>query len=194
MVLITDPFSPSFPYDLGRPLAHIATVSHAHPGHNYIQGIRGKPKIIQRPGEYEIGGVFIIGFAAFHDRERGRKRGKNTLYLIEMDGLRLCHLGDLGHPISLEQIGVAGIDILMIPVGGFSTLNPSSSAELVRVLEPRVVLPMHYRTEVWGKDLEPVDKFLKEMGIKETTPQPKLSLSKSRLPQETQVILLSLAR
>jgi L-ascorbate metabolism protein UlaG (beta-lactamase superfamily) len=121
--------------------------------------------------------------------------GKNTVYLLEMDSITLCHLGDLGHLPDSELIEDMGdIDVLFLPVGGVSTIGGSTAAEIVRRLTPKVAIPMHYKTPALKKDLEPVDKFLKEAGVKEKVSQPKLSVSRSNLPTSTQVIVLDYTR
>ena len=189
--VITDPYSPSLGYSLGKPTARIVTVSHQHSGHSYVQGIGGEPRSVIRPGEYEISAVLIIGIATFHDADRGRERGENTVYLMEVDEISVCHLGDLGHVLTTEQVEEIGnVDVLLLPVGGVSTINAPMAAEVVRQLEPKVVVPMHYKTSALSWELEPVGKFLKEMGVKEINSQPKLSLTKSSLPISTQVFLL----
>ena len=189
--IITDPYSPDLGYSLGKPTAHIVTVSHQHPGHSYVQGIGGEPKLVTGPGEYEVSGILIMGTATFHDGEQGVKRGKNTVYLIEVDEVSICHLGDLGHVLTTEQVEeIDNVDVLLIPVGGVSTINASMAAAVVRQLEPKAVVPMHYKTEVLHRELEPVDSFMKEMGVKEFNSQPKLSLTKANLPVSTQVFLL----
>jgi len=189
--VIADPYSPNLGYSLGKPTAQIVTVSHQHEGHSYVQGIGGEPRRVTGPGEYEISGVLIIGIAAFHDKEKGRKRGKNTVYVIEVDEVAICHLGDLGHVLTSEQVEeIDNVDVLMLPVGGVSTIDAAVAAEVVRQLEPKVVIPMHYKTEAISRELEPVEKFLKEIGVKQIEPQPKLSVTRSNLPASTQVILL----
>jgi L-ascorbate metabolism protein UlaG (beta-lactamase superfamily) len=189
--VITDPYSPELGYSLGKPTAGIVTVSHQHPGHGYVQGVGGQPKVVKGPGEYEISGVLVIGIATFHDNERGKKRGKNTVYLMEIDEIAVCHLGDLGHVLSGEQVEeIDSVDVLLLPVGGLSTINAAKAAEVVRQLEPKAVIPMHYKTPVLKRELEPVDRFLKEIGAKEVVPQAKLSFTKSNLPDTTQVFLL----
>ena len=191
VTVITDPYSPDMGYSLGKPKARIVTVSHQHPGHSYVQGVGGEPRLITGPGEYEIGGVLIIGLATFHDAENGSQRGKNTVYLMEIDEISLCHLGDLGHMLTAEQMEeLDNVDILLVPVGGVSTIGAPVAAELARQIEPKVVIPMHYRTEALSWELEPVEKFLKEMGGEQVTPQPKLSFNRSNLPLSTQVYLL----
>ena len=189
--VITDPYSPSLGYSLGKPTAHIITVSHQHPGHSYVEGVGGEPKLITGPGEYEIAGVLILGVATFHDGERGEKRGKNTVYLMEIDEISICHLGDLGHVLTAEQVEeIDNVDVLLLPVGGVSTINASMAAEVIRQLEPRAVVPMHYKTQALDWELDPVDRFLREIGVKEASSQPRLSLTKSSLPTSTQVFLL----
>jgi L-ascorbate metabolism protein UlaG (beta-lactamase superfamily) len=191
-VVITDPFPPDLGYSLGKPTADIVTVSHQHPSHSYVQGVGGEPRPIQGPGEYEISSVLILGVATFHDAEGGRKRGKNTVYLMEVDGISICHLGDLGHVLSNEQVEEIGdVDVLMLPVGGVSTIDASVAAEIIRQLEPHAVIPMHYKTPEIDRKLEPVEKFLKEMGMEQVEPRPKLSFTRSNLPSVTQVFLLS---
>ena len=191
VTIITDPYSPDLGYSLVEPTARIVTVSHQHPGHSYVSGIDGEPKLVTGPGEYEISGVLIIGMLTFHDEEGGSKRGKNTVYLIEVDGVSICHLGDLGHVLTTKQVEeIDKVDVLLIPVGGVSTISATMAAEVVRQLEPKVVVPMHYKTEALNRGLEPVDRFLKEMGLKEPEHKPKLSVTKANLPLSTQVFLL----
>ena len=190
-VIITDPYPPDLGYSLGKPTARIVTVSHQHPSHSYVQGISGEPRQVIRPGEYEISGVLIIGIATFHDAVGGRNRGKNTVYLMEVDGVSICHLGDLGHVLTAEQVEEIGdVDVLLLPVGGVSTINATMAAEVIRRLEPKAVVPMHYKTPAVDRKLEPVSEFLKEMGVEQIKSQPKLSLTKSSLPVGTQVFLL----
>lgn len=189
--IITDPYSPDLGYSLGKLNASIVTVSHQHPGHSFTAGVGGDPKAITGPGEYEISNVLVIGVATFHDEDRGKIRGGNTAYLIEIDEISVCHLGDLGHVLTDEQVEELGnVDVLLVPVGGVSTIDSQVAAEIVRQLEPKAVIPMHYKTPALSRKLEPVEAFLKEMGADNITPQAKLSLTKSSLPISTQVFLL----
>jgi L-ascorbate metabolism protein UlaG (beta-lactamase superfamily) len=191
-IVITDPFPPGLGYTLGKQTADIVTISHQHPRHSYLQGISGEPRLVKGPGEYEISGVLILGIAAYHDAVKGQSRGKNIVYLMEIDGVAVCHLGDIGHVLSNEQAEEMGnVDVLMLPVGGVSTINAAMAAEIIRKLEPKVVIPMHYQTPKTDRELEPVENFLKEMGQSLVEPKPKLTISKSNLPISTQVILLS---
>jgi L-ascorbate metabolism protein UlaG (beta-lactamase superfamily) len=190
--VITDPFPPGLGYTLDKPSANIVTVSHQHPDHSYTEAVSGNPRLVSRPGEYEIGGALIIGVATYHDAEKGAKLGKNNVYVIEIDEVTICHLGDLGHPLSSNQVEELGnIDVLLVPVGGGSTIGASQAAGIVRAIEPKIVVPMHYKTPGLTKELDTVDKFLKEMAVSESVPQPKLTIVRSNLPPSTQVMVLN---
>ncbi|MFH1087596.1 MAG: MBL fold metallo-hydrolase [Chloroflexota bacterium] len=170
--------------------ASVVTVSHQHEGHCYTQGVSGA-RLLSGPGEYEIGDSFITGFGSYHDAEKGATRGKNTIYVIEMDSLSLCHLGDLGHlPASDLLADLAGIDVLFLPIAGVG-LAGSMVSDLVARMSPRVILPMHYDAD---KDSSPLDLLLKTLGGKEATQQARLSLTRSTLPPNTQVIVLARAQ
>jgi len=189
--IVTDPYNKVIGYTLGRLSAEIVTVSHDHAGHNNVAAVSGQPRVIDGPGEYEIADVFLTGISSYHDAEKGKKLGKNTIYTVELDDMILCHLGDLGDAPTPAQVEALGrVDILLAPVGGNCTINAAKAAETVSLLEPKVVIPMHFSTEGLAKELDPLDKFLKEMGLKQAVPQPKATLNKSGLPQETQVVVL----
>ena len=191
--IITDPFPPELGYTLPAKLeADIVTVSHPHPSHSYVQGVGGSPKVVQGPGEYEIAGVLIIGVGTFHDNERGAQRGKNTAYLMEIDGVSICHLGDIGHVLSDEQLEEIGdVDVLLLPVGGHNTIGGAVAAEIIRQIEPKAVIPMHYQTPELKRTLDPLESFLKEMGLGPVEPRPKLTVSRTGLLPGTQVYVLS---
>jgi L-ascorbate metabolism protein UlaG (beta-lactamase superfamily) len=191
-VIITDPFPPDLGYSLGKLTADIVTVSHQHPSHSYVQGVGGQPRKVQAPGEYEISDALIIGVATFHDAEGGKKRGKNTVYLMDIDGMAVCHLGDLGQALNNAQVEEIGnVDVLLLPVGGFSTIDAAAAAAIIRQLEPKIVIPMHYKTPAIKMELDPVERFLKEMGKEQVETKPKLSVTKTTMPLTTQIILLS---
>ncbi len=192
---MTDPFAPEAGYRLPRMSASLVTVSHDDEGHNYARIVRDNPYVIQGPGEYEVGGVFVIGVATYHDDKQGAERGKNTAYLIEFEEMAICHLGDLGHLPTQEQIEeLDGIDILMIPVGGKEVLTSARAAEVVNLLEPKLVIPMRYRIPDMDKELATVTRFLSEMNAQETKPQEALRVTASQLPDETQVAVLEARR
>ncbi len=191
ITIVTDPHDKSTGYSLPRMQADVVTVSHHHANHNHVKGIKGQPKIIDGPGEYEVRGVFITGIPTFHDAREGGDQGKNTAFLFEFDDLTICHLGDLGHVPTQSQIEVLSeADVLLIPVGAVHTINAAQAAEIVSLLEPRLVIPMHYKTPALDLKLDGVHKFLKEMGLKKLAPQDSLKVTKSTLPEETQVMLL----
>lgn len=191
ITIVTDPYGKSIGYSLPRIQANVVTISHGHADHNYVEGIKGDPKIIDGPGEYEVRGVFITGIPTFHDARKGAKRGKNTVFLFEFNDLTICHLGDLGHVPTQSQIeALSEVDVLLIPVGAVYTINAAQAAEIVSLLEPRLVIPMHYKTPALDIKLDGVSKFLKEMGLKRLAPQDSLKVTKSTLPEETQVVLL----
>jgi L-ascorbate metabolism protein UlaG (beta-lactamase superfamily) len=190
--VVADPYAPDIGLSLGKPSARIVTVSHQHPGHNYVQGVSGDPKVIHGPGEYEVGGILIIGIPTYHDAARGEKRGKNTGYLMEIDGITVFHAGDLGHVLDTDQLEEIGsVDVLMLPVGGESTIDAPRAVEIVKELTPPVVIPMHFQTPELKRELAPLGDFLKEMGLESVEPRPKLSVTRNNLPPSTQVVLLS---
>ena len=189
--VITDPFDDSTGYRMGKVSANIVTVSHNHPGHNFASGIEGEPKVITGPGEYEIGGIFVYGVRTFHDNRKGEERGKNTAYLIEIDDIKVCHLGDLGHvPTAAQLDEISDVDVLLIPVGGNSTIDATTAIEVVNIMTPTFVIPMHYKTDVSTKTLNLPDQFLKEMGVKEIIPVPRLNVTKSTMPIDMQTAVL----
>jgi len=193
--IVTDPFDKTLGYPVRKPTASIVTVSHNHPQHSFVDGITGDPRVVSRPGEYDIANVFINGIATFHDNEKGAVRGKNTVFFMEIDEVKVCHLGDIGHVPTSEQIEqMSGVDILMVPVGGLSTINAAAAAETIGLLEPKLIIPMHFKTEVVKMELEPLEHFIKVMGLKEVISQPKLNVTKSSLPLEIKVLVLDYRR
>jgi L-ascorbate metabolism protein UlaG (beta-lactamase superfamily) len=188
--VVTDPYPPAIGLKLSRMDADLVTVSHEHENHSYTQVVREAYEI-RGPGEYEVAGVYVIGVPTFHDSEKGAKRGPNTIYLIEIDDVRICHLGDLGHALGdAEAETVSSADVLLVPVGGRTAINAAEAAEVVRQIEPRYVVPMHYAIPGIKLQLDPVDRFLKEMAVASAEPQPKLSVQRSSGEYETKVVVL----
>lgn len=194
ITLVTDPFEKLGNVLMRQVNAEVVTVSHDHKDHNMLGRIKGEPFVISAPGEYEISGVRITGFPSFHDKEKGKKRGKNNIFLIQMDEIKICHLGDLGHLLSeklLEEIN--DIDVLLIPIGGLYTLNPQEAAKLTKDIQPKIVIPMHYGVKALGKNLKDLavpESFFKNLGVKERVEEQKLTLKKGALPEEMQVFLM----
>ena len=189
--IITDPFDKSIGLSPSGLKGDIVTVSHGHPGHANVKAVKGGPFVIDGPGEYEVNNVFITGIRSFHDDGSGREWGKNTIFIFEMDGLRVCHLGDLGHIPNQSQVEALGdISVLLIPVGGGTSLKASQATEVVSLLEPGIVVPMHYMLAGLTYKLDPVSKFLRELGVTAVEEQDALKVSASSLPEETLVVLL----
>lgn len=197
-IIVTDPYGPEVGARLNRTTAHIVTVSHDEPDHNNVgavKGIRGEPLVIRGPGEYEVGGIFVLGIRTYRDLRKGKIRGKNTVYVIEFGEATLCHLGDLGHPLSDEELeDIGDVAVLMVPVGGKHSLNAAQAAEVVGQIEPRIVIPMHYGLPGMNRlRLEGVEAFLQEMGVKAGAPLAGLRLGVGDIPsaeEETRVVLL----
>lgn len=198
--VITDPYESSIGFSSSALSADIVTVSHNHADHNAVTKVKGtsrrdKPFLIDYPGEYEVGGVSVFGTKVFHDDEKGAQRGENIVYVILLDGIRLCHLGDLGHELTEDQISKIGpVDVLFLPVGGVYTVDPQRAIKIARALDPSVVIPMHYKTnehdaKTFG-ELKTVEEFLNEYGT-EVKPVDKLTLEMGRLPEETELVVLS---
>lgn len=191
--IATDPFQPAIGYPPPRFEADICTVSHDHAGHNNAGVLNGDPYVIDGPGEYEISGIFVFGWPSFHDQKKGQERGRNTIYTFDVDGVSIAHLGDLGHVPDQSIVEVMGdVDILLIPVGGQVTLTAAMASDVISLIEPRLVIPMHYQTAAYAgqADLDPVTKFLKEMGSPNDPTEDTIRVSQSSLPDETKIIVL----
>jgi len=176
--------------------ADILLITHDHSDHNYREAIKGEPFIIDSQGEYEVKNVFVYGLPAFHDNKEGAESGKITIYVIELEGMKIAHLGDIGQEsLTDEQLEeLEGVDILLIPVGGEETINGTGAVKIISQIQPRIVIPMHYKIPGVNTKLEPVDKFLKEFGVSAPEKMEKLKISKKDLPQEeTKVIILEKA-
>jgi len=187
--VVTDPFPPALGPRL-RLEGNVVTVSHPHENHSHVQSVKDA-YVIEGPGEYEVAGVTVQGLPTYHDNQRGAEHGFNTVYVIELDDVRVCHLGDLGHTLddrALETIG--NVDVLLVPVGGGRTLDGARAAEVVRQVEPRYVVPMHFGHPALKTELASVERFLKEMGVPESEAQSKLTVQASSAEAETKVVVL----
>ncbi len=188
--VITDPYKGGEGEKFRKSEADVVTLS-SKEANKIIEPIGGEPLILNGPGEYEVKDVKIVGVASFADNKEGKDRGKNIIYSIIVDGLHITHLGNLGQDqLSTEQMEAIGaVDILLIPTGGVDTIDASVAAKISAELEPKIVIPMHYDS-AGSEKLDPVDKFIKEMGAEKSDPAPKLSIKKDHLPQELSVVLL----
>ncbi len=196
--VVIDPYDDSVGYGQLRLKADIVCVSHESAGHNCVEAVKGEKRVIRGPGEFEIGGVFITGLATRHGKNNaapGKKKSErkdaNTLYLIDFNGLTVAHMGDLDYVPTQQQIeNLGAVDVALVPVGGGGGLTASQAAEVVSLLEPSIVVPMHYRTPEVSIKLDTLNKFLKEMGLSTLKPQESLKIGRSDLPEETRVIVL----
>ena len=194
--VVTDPYGKDVGLILPRVRADLVTISHDADDHNYAKGVKSGFKTLDGPGEYEVSGVFVTGLELRGERKKGKEPDKlrNTVFLFEFEDLTICHLGDLDQVPSQAQVEetLGEVDVLLIPVGGGESLNAAQASEVVSLLEPRVVIPMHYKVKGSPLKLDPVTKFLKEMGLDEIPTQETLKVSHSSLPEETQIVLLEL--
>jgi len=191
--IVIDPFDESIGLKVPKLQADILLVTHDHSDHSNIKAVSGQPFIIKGPGEYDIKKVFIQGISGYHDNAQGAQRGGITIYTIETEGIRLCHLSDLGQkelsPSQLDKIG--DIDILMIPVGGVYTIDAAEAIKVIAQIEPRIIIPMHYKIPKLKIKLDDIDKFLKNLGIKKQESLPKLSIKKKDISiEEAKIIIL----
>jgi len=159
--LLTDPFDPTIGYETYKGSSDIVTISHQHFDHNYTKDLKSGYKIIDKIGMFYIYDIPIKGIPSYHDKNKGSKRGDNIIFTFKIDNYMICHLGDLGHPLSNEDMDAIGsIDILFIPVGGNYTLNGKEASEVTKKLNPKIVIPMHYKTSLASFPLEGVETFL----------------------------------
>ena len=196
ITVVTDPYGKETGLKMPSFEADIVTVSHNHPDHNNVDALRGTPFVIDCAGEYDTKGILIEGIDSYHDEEEGKLRGGNIIYRIEIDDISIVHLGDLGHVLNNEQLEkLVGTDILMVPVGGKFTLDAKKAVEVISQIEPRIVIPMHYKVDGLAyEDLDSIEKFIKELGI-EPSREEKLKISKKDLPQEEmELVILSMSK
>jgi L-ascorbate metabolism protein UlaG (beta-lactamase superfamily) len=194
--VVTDPFdAEAVGYEPLKLKADIVTVSHDAPGHNNLNAVKGYGHAITGPGEFEIGGVFVTGVQTDGQGKKAADKPRNTLYVFDYDGLTVVHLGDLRSvPTQAEIEALGNVNVALVPVGGGGGLNAAKAAEIVSLLEPNIVIPMHYQTPAAKVPLDQLDKFLKEMGLHEAESVPVLKVTRSGLPDETKVIVLDFQR
>jgi L-ascorbate metabolism protein UlaG (beta-lactamase superfamily) len=196
--VVTDPFdNKSIGYDALKLRSDIVTVSHDAPGHSNTDAVKGTSHVIDGPGEFEIGGVFITGVQT-EGGGSGKKKSKdqeasprNTIYVFDYDGITVAHLGDLKQTLTQSEIESLGtVNVILVPVGGGGGLNAAKAAEIISMIEPNLVIPMHYATPATKLSLDALNKFVKEMGLSKTETQPSLKVTRSSLPNETHVVVL----
>jgi L-ascorbate metabolism protein UlaG (beta-lactamase superfamily) len=191
--VVCDPFdSESVGYQPLKLRADIVTSSHDAPGHNFLSAVKGYSHAITGPGEFEIGSVFITGVQMDGIGKKAVEKPRNTLFVFDYMGITVAHLGDMRSVPPQNEIEALGtVHIVLVPVGGGDGgLNAAKAAEIVSLLEPNIVIPMHFHTPATKVPLDKLDKFLKEMGLHEAETVPSLKISKSGLPEETKVVVL----
>ena len=196
--IVIDPFSDEIGLKLPKIEADILLVSHHHQDHDNVKAVQSSKTgenffLIDGPGEYDVKSVFIRGIRSFHDNSQEKEKGENTIYTIEAEDLKLCHLGDLGQKeLTDEQLETIGeVDILLIPVGGVYTISAKEALNIMSQIEPKITIPMHYQIPKLKVKLDGLDKFLKSLGIKSIVPENKLSIKKKDiLPEEAKIIVL----
>lgn len=195
--MVIDPYGKEIGLTPPRFRADIALVTHGHFDHANTESLSGNPFVISGPGEFEVKDISVIGIESFHDDERGKKRGTNTIYKIIMEEIRLVHMGDFGEEKlrdeTLEHIG--DVDILMIPVGGTYTIDASGAAKIIKQIEPRFVIPMHYKIPGLKVALDGIDTFLKEVGASNLETRDKFSVKQKDIgeKEKTEIIVLDTA-
>jgi len=185
------------PYDAGEvglpPLklkAEVVTISHDAPGHNHVKSVKGVQHVLTGPGEYEIGGVFITAIRT-NGKKRQADKPRNTLFMFDYDGVTVAHLGNMQRVPTQSEIEALGhVHVALVPVGGGNALNASQAAEVISLLEPSIVVPMHYQLPGTKSTLAPLQRFLKEMGVEKAEPVEMLKVTASGMPQELQVVVL----
>lgn len=188
--IMTDPFDESVGYEIPNEEVDIVTTSHDHFDHGYIQAAKGDFEVVNKAGDFNVKDVHISGISTYHDHHKGQNRGSNIVYVFELDGMRVCHLGDLGHIPNDEQLKAIGkVDVLLIPVGGVYTIDGDEAAEVVNMINPKIVIPMHYKTKELKFELEPIDKFLKHFNKIEKINKPEIQLNKEDLTKGTVLVV-----
>lgn len=191
LTVVCDPYDKSIGLVLPKLKADIVTISHDAPGHSYAEAVKDTRKVFSGPGEYEVEGVFITGIATFHGKNQAGVADPNTVFIFEFPEMTVAHLGDLGHVLTESQVeAMPNIDVLLVPVGGRDTLDAAMAAEVIGIVEPRIVIPMHYRMDGTPQHLDALERFLKEMGVPAPEPIGALRITKAQLPQETQVMVM----
>ncbi len=194
--IIIDPYtrSPSLTYGEIKESADIVTVSHEHSDHCNVAAVKGNPQLVKKAGRSTVKGIEFKGIASYHDEAGGRMRGNNIIYCFEVDGVRVCHLGDLGHLLDDRQVKEIGsVDILFIPVGGYFTIDASAASQVCNQLKPRVIIPMHYKTEKGIPGISGVDAFIEGKDNVSRRDLSEVEFKQGELPPPSQIIVLKAA-
>ncbi len=194
--MILDPYEPGafsgqLSYGKIKDQVDIVLTSHDHADHNYTQDLPGRPQVVKGSGSKTIKGISMKGVSTYHDPSKGSERGANTIFTFKVDDIQVCHLGDLGHLLSDKELAEIGpVDILLIPVGGYFTIDPKEATRVAEQIKPKILIPMHFKTQKCGFPIAPVEDFLKG---KTNTKRPKVSeasFDKATLPQQMEIVVL----
>ncbi|OPZ88631.1 MAG: metal-dependent hydrolase [Firmicutes bacterium ADurb.Bin419] len=189
--IVTDPFDETVGYKLPDTETNIVSTSHDHYDHNNFKIFKGTPVLVKGSGKISIKGIEVTGVDTFHDEKNGKKRGLNTVFKFRVDGLNICHLGDLGHVLTPEQVKEIGeVDILMIPVGGIYTIDHVEALKVMETLKPAVTIPMHYKTKALKFKLDEVDKFLEAAGEYKKVEGSKIEINEGNISDYPKVVVL----
>jgi L-ascorbate metabolism protein UlaG (beta-lactamase superfamily) len=191
--IIIDPYAPGAGIDYGKinEAADIVIISHQHGDHNNAAAIKGAPEIVTGAGSHITKGIEFKGIESYHDASGGRERGPNTIFCFTVDGIKLCHLGDLGHRLSSQQAAEIGdIDILFIPVGGFFTIDAKEAGQVCNQLKPRIIIPMHYKTTKCAYPISGVEDFLSGKAKINRVASSEVEFEKDKLPEAPEIIVL----
>jgi len=197
--IVTDPYEPggyngALAYGSIPDEINIAVVSHDHPDHNYVKALKGKPQVVKGKGTKAVSGIEFKGIPTYHDTTKGKERGQSTIFCFTVDGVRLCHLGDLGHTLSAKEIAEVGqVDVLMIPVGGFFTIDAKVATEVMHSLKPRLVIPMHVKTAKCSFPITTVEEFIAGKSNVKKLATSEIEVTKDTLPASTEIHVLKFA-
>jgi L-ascorbate metabolism protein UlaG (beta-lactamase superfamily) len=191
VTIFLDPFDKAIGLRPPQGSADMVLVTHDHHDHNNVEAIKGEPYVIDIPGEYSVKGVNIVGMKTFHDKKEGTERGANTIYMLETEELRICHMGDLGHTLSEKELEtINGVNILMIPIGGKYTLDGKEAVDIIKKIEPEIVIPIHYKINGSTVDVDDEKKFCKEMGSCPREKVSKINIKKKDLEGKSMEVIL----
>lgn len=197
--VLTDPYEPggydgALRYGSIPERIDIALVSHDHPDHNHIQGLKGNPQVVKGPGSHTVASITFKGISSCHDTSQGKERGENTVFCFTIEGVRLCHLGDLGHPLPAETAAAIGeVDVLMIPVGGFYTIDAAVATEVMNTLHPRLTIPMHFKTAKCDFPITTVDDFIADKTNVKQLDTSEIEVTAATLPPAAEIDVLTFA-
>ena len=194
--IVTDPyesgaFGGQLSYGKIKDQVDIAVVSHDHADHNDAKSLPGSPRVVQGPGTKTVKGITFKGVSTYHDPSKGSERGTNTVFTFSVDGIQVCHLGDLGHVLSEKELAEIGpVDILFIPVGGYFTIDPKEATRVAEQIQPKVLIPMHFKTEKCAFPIAPVEDFLKGKAKPKRPNANEVAFDKATLPQQMEIVVL----